>query len=153
MSWFTKLQPHSHTYHTVAFDPSYATIYSDKTDKNYHRVAFEKCECGHRRITFGTDSYGCHSHKGITHAKHAWIEQHKLVITSDANIYDDNYQMTSAPGQIQQWEFKPITGVQQIVNSLRDDQEFQKLQSHNLVAAAFEQLETMIKLHENIDTE
>ena len=150
MGWFTQIIPHSHTYNVVAFDHGYHTTYGDCDEKTYHHITFSKCDCGHRKVTVTPDRT---QHGPITRARHAWIEQETLRITSKADVYDDNYQQTDVQTHINTWEYKPITGVQKIVNSLRDDQEFKQLQSHQLVADAFAQLETVIKLHENIDTD
>jgi hypothetical protein len=151
MGWFTRVAPHSHKYNVVAFDRGYYTSYHDSSERTYHHLTFSKCECGHRKVDVTSSRP---DHGPITHATHAWVEQKILWLTDKSDVYDDNYQQTKVGTHLGKWEYNLITGVQKIVNILRNDQEFKKMvDDHSMVNDAFEQLEVVIKLHENIDTD
>jgi hypothetical protein len=152
---FNKPVLHKHVFQVVAFDHGYKTLYTDVEGESpkCHHLTFSKCDCGERQMTESeTTRRGKYEtpHAGITTAENLWVIKGIMKISSDADVYDDDYSMTASTG-LNTWEYKPITGVDKIIKLLQDDSEFQELcKEHPNVDTAFDNFEAIVKLHENI---
>lgn len=147
---------HRHHWQVVAFDPGYCTRLTDRDNEQiYHQVTFQKCRCGQRRMVIEKDGSGIGSadrHKTLNKAKHLWVETGRLQITDEADVYDPDYVMTSpAKHSVRYWDYKPVTEVDKIIRMLKASDEFKELCKHQMVEDAFGELETVIKMLENID--
>jgi hypothetical protein len=95
---------------------------------------------------------GAARHKTLNKAKHLWVEVGDLQISDDAEVYDEGYRMISHPQQqVRVWRYKPVTEIDKILNMLRNTDEWKNLSKHQMVDDALGELETVIKLHENVD--
>lgn len=152
--WFKS--KHKHIFHVVAFDYGYYTthVQTDTDDIDiYHHITFQKCSCGKRQFEYLKGGREAMGHRGITKARLLWEEKGKLQLTKLADVYDDNYSCTKQYSDSGIWEYQPITEIGKIMNMMRDNEEFQELcTDHQMVEDAWGELETVIKLHENIDT-
>ncbi len=149
---------HRHRWEVVAFDSGYSTSFPNGDDQDdlkvYHMVTFQKCLCGARRMEVEDRSYigSAERHKGLVKAKYCWVESGGLQITTQADVYSPDYEKVKSLGpNIDYWEYKPVTEVGKILNQLKNNEEFQDLCKNQMVDDAFGELETTIKLHENID--
>jgi hypothetical protein len=151
MSWFTKVV-HKHTWYVVAFDSGYSTNYTDTKDNQGHQLTFSACDCGCRKIA-GNENRPANNHVGVIRAMHSWIENNKLFLSDQGDIYNDDYQCTTMPvvGAVGTYEYLPITGIDKIMKSLKADSDFIQLHNNNqLVQDALAEFETVIKLHEGL---
>ena len=152
---FRKPVLHKHKFYVVAFDSGYKTTYPDIEGQSpkCHHLTFSKCDCGERKMTESdTTKRGKYAspHIGITKSENLWVIKGILKLSSDADVYDDDYSVT-ATGGLDTWKYKPVTGVDKILKLLQDDSEFQELcKEHPNVDTAFGQFEAIVKLHENI---
>ena len=148
MNWFKKAL-HIHTWHVIAFDDGYNTTYDEPNiQPTAHHLTFLKCDCGARKIT-GNEVGHASRHSGVIKAGHAWVESNELMISPQASVYNDDYQPSTSP--IGKYSYRPLTGIQRIIASLKADEEFSKLHHDNkLVADALAEFETIIKLHEGL---
>lgn len=142
----------------VAYDRGYHTTYTDESSL-YHQVEFLECmDCGENRhvsinANFSKREQGVGKrHSSIVAAKHDWIERKRLNLTSKSDIYDDNYACTEPMTvKVRCWEYRPVTEMEKILIMLQENDEFQELCKNQMVADAFGELETVIKMHEGID--
>lgn len=138
-----------HDLRTVAFDSSFHTIYSDTKNKRNYHVKWFKCKhCGERSFDRG----GAERHSGIEQVRNRWLEQDRITLTSEGEVYDENYQIVNNPGPNQWAEYRlnPVTDVDRLLRMLADSPEFQELLKHQMVADAFGELETVVRMHENV---
>ena len=144
---------HRHKWHVVAFDAGYLTTYTEGGKSN-HQLTFEKCRCGKRRMVYHDSGYALDAarrHDKITKAKHCWVETGRLRISNEAEVYDPDYEMVSDPNHsVRYWDYKPITEVGLILKKLKTNEEFQEMLQHKMIADAFGELETVIKMHEKL---
>ena len=147
-NWF-----HKHKFHVVAYDHGYHTSYTDTDTKTYHHATFSKCDCGARKfdIEKSTGYSGTNTHGGLMRAKHAWLEKNELRITDKSDVYDDNYTLIDSSRSMYIYAYQPVTGVEKILNLLKNNDEFGELRKHQMIDDAFVQLETVIKMHENLE--
>ena len=152
MSWFSKRPPrHTHEWSVAAFDPGYTTTNGGENSQKHH-LQFETCDCGERRLTGASHSPASY-HTGIIKAKHRWKETNKLLLSDEADIYNNDYQCTQPPtgSKLGTYEYLPQTGIQKIISVLKSDVEFVELHNnHTLVAEAFAEFQTVVKLHEGL---
>jgi hypothetical protein len=138
----------------VAYDWGYCTKYEGDDKKESHHLTYTICrECGKNRHVSGKPAH-LMIHAAMNNSILLWKENGMLALTSKCNIYDENYESTSPSHfEIKTWKYKPMTGVGRILKTLEDDPEFIELStSHAMVADAFGELETVIKLHEGMNT-
>jgi len=137
----------------------------EKVRCNY--VSFEKCQCGKRRVRFMLDRYRVQSGKdkrigkyyaSINISEVLWREKDQLHISWDAHLFDHDYSLVSDPGAPSRvLKYQPVTKTAEIVQMLKDCNEFKAICRYPMVndaleelEAAISQLEVAIKLHENI---
>lgn len=150
MIFFGPKKCRKHEYNVVAFDSSFYTQYTDTEQKRQHHLRWLRCKhCGQRHM----ETDGATRHRGVEQAKNRWVEQNIVWLTAEGEVYDPDYECVTPPtaSTMGTFKFKPITGTQRLLNQLRDDPEFRKLCHHQMVADAFGELETVVKMHENID--
>ena len=85
-------------------------------------------------------------------AKHAWIEKNELRLTASSDVYNDDYVKISSSVALDVYKYQPVTEVGKILNLLKASDEFTELRKHTMIDDAFGELETVIKMHEGIDT-
>jgi hypothetical protein len=139
-----------HDWRTVAFDASFHTQYSDVNTKKLHHIRWLKCKhCDERSFDRSTAK----EHRGVEQVRNRWLEQNRIAITQEGEVYDDDYQLASpsTAKNFAEFHYQPITEVDKILRMLADNAEFQELCKHQMVADAFGELETVVKLHENLD--
>jgi len=145
---FSKEKKCKHDWKNVAYDCGFNTTYTDTQRTEYHDVYWTKCKlCGERGFDRPRDSL---NHKSLTKAKMRWIELDMITGTKEIEVYDENYQLYNQSSNI--YKFQPMTGTQRILKYLKNDSEFKDLcNNHKMIKDAFGELETAVKLHENID--
>lgn len=147
--WFlNRTKGCKHDYKTVAYDCGFKTNFTDTSEVIKHHLFWKKCsKCGDR--TFEHDSK---KHAGVTQVKLRWIECNKIVGTTELDVYDPDYSQKLKNQNWMSYEYKPMSGIECLMNHLKTDQEFRELYNkHQMVQDAYDELETVIKMHENID--
>jgi hypothetical protein len=103
--------------------------------------------CGKRSFDRG----GAERHTGVEKVYNRWIEQNTITVSVIGEVYHKDYHLTKVdPGKWQTYEYKRVTGVDQLLALLKADSEFQELLKHQMVADAFGELETVVRMHENV---
>lgn len=147
---------HRHRWQLVAWDPGYHVQDEAGTKRHFH-LSFEKCKCGARRLKTAKkphEYYDVENHKGAARAKARWETSGDMNASDEADVFDPDYVMVQQGNGINVWKYKPTSGVEKILKLLKNDPEFQTLcEKHSMVDDAFGELETVIKMHENIDTD
>jgi len=154
-NWF-----HRHKFYVVAYDHGYYTTYTDSGTKTFYHSLFSKCDCGCRTFQVKKSSkYSpssaytqAESRGGLMRAKHAWIEKNELRLTASSDVYNDDYVKISSSVALDVYKYQPVTEVGKILNLLKASDEFTELRKHTMIDDAFGELETVIKMHEGIDT-
>jgi hypothetical protein len=141
---------HKHNWKTVAIDTSngWSRInrwgQSDERVSFTHIIKFKECSCGARIIEAVDPSedgreFAMNDHSAIALQKAIWEDSGKITGYSDAGItwVDPKYA--------------PLQGFDAHVTAMKADPVIkQMLDDHSMVKDAVEQLEVVIKLHENI---
>ena len=152
-NWF-----HRHKFYVVAYDHGYHTTYTDTENKVFHHSTFLKCDCGCRTFhvkkssKYSSVNLDTDTHGGLMRAKHAWIEKDELRLTASSDVYNDDYVKISSSVALDVYKYQPVTEVGKILNLLKASDEFTELRKHTMIDDAFGELETVIKMHEGIDT-
>jgi hypothetical protein len=145
---------HKCKWHVIAFDHGYQTTFSDSATREKHNLTFSRCECGNRKMT-GNEFGSASRHSSITKSMHRWVEMNILQLTDESSIFNMDYTCVrpATSTDVGTWYFRPLTGIEKLIKQLKQDAEFIALSEANqLVEDAFNEFETVVKLHENIDT-
>ena len=134
-----------HNWITVAFDEYKAknATYGDQAVQ----VSFQKCTRTHQRRVLTKGIKRPHS---LNIAVAAWVDHNYLLLKTDGDVIDDDYSK-SPKGISGRYDFRPLNGIEEMVEALRNDPKFKKVSNHQMVADAMEELETVIKMHENLE--
>ena len=144
---------HTHNWKTVAIDTSNGWSRSKIGGKRgerirfAHIIKFKECSCG-ARIIEAVDP----TEEGREFA----IDRHGDIALQKA-IWEDSGKITGYDDGTITWvdsKYAPLQGFDAHLTAMKADPVIkQMLDDHSIVNDAFEQLETVIKLHENIDTD
>ena len=144
---------------TVAFDDGFSST-SAYGSKIRHQLEFRLCRITGERdlridinLSRDTRELG-RRHSGINKAKHKWIENGVLLLSDSAQVYNDDWECTIKPTDksLGRWDHKPLTTVEQHLRNMKRCEEFRKLiAEHQMVADAYGEFETAVKLHSGID--
>jgi len=136
-----------HEYATVAYDAAFVTIFKDRADMHHH-LRWKKCRlCGDRSF----DHDHAYKHTGVERVNNHWIENGVIMGTAKLEVYDEDYTLVSRPTSgFEVWKYKQLTGVEKLINQLKEDGEFKELLKNQMVKDAMDELETIIQLHTNL---
>lgn len=138
---------YEHDWSIVAFDTGYYTSYKDAAD-DHHHLRWKECK---KCKTRGFDDGNVRYHSGIQNAMHSWIEQKRIRITQSGNLYfPEDYQRIKKGKAIDTYAYKPLVGIEKFLFTMKNDEEFKELLKQHMVKEAFEEFETVVKLHENL---
>lgn len=150
---------------TLAFDTGYKTEFkmsdgsNSRTDQ-YH-LSYKEClKCGKRFVKGASWDLKIvaseRQHAGVQKSKLFWIDHNQLLLTPDSVIFEPTKFVISTDqpklSGVTLWSRSGTTDIDQIFDELRTNKTFAKYVQHHMVADALNQLETVTKLHENIDT-
>lgn len=156
MSWFKPKIVHKHDWKTVAFDVGYTTKFSDEGTPRRHHISFQECNCGKRQTTSDDSGYTLSAgerHTALSKARKLWEHAGKLKLSDEADLYDDEFEMTSDPTRsLRLWERNPIKDdVDAQMRVLKKLPSFVEMCKHSGIEEAFGKLEVQIELHRNIE--
>lgn len=148
---------------TICFDPGCSTSSNGVEIDHYveyHHVEYRLCRItGERDVLTNTAQSQsikemAARHPSLVKAKHLWVERGELLVSKDAIVYDDDWECVVKPtdNSMGKWEYKPLTTVEQHLRNLERCAEFCELiAEHQLVADAYGEFETAVKLHSGLD--
>lgn len=150
MKWF-----HKHNWRVVAYDQGMSTTFG-KQIKHKHSVSYRRCDCGKREVVIDEhDSFKrsmAVNHPTINKARHMWLERDELMLTDEGAVFYDDYVCVPSPSgrAIHTWKRQPITGIDKIIKTLKEDPDYVALSKHSMVTDALDQFEIAVKLHTNL---
>ena len=141
---------HKHNWKTVAIDTSNGWNRTKPGGKKGERISFthiikfKECVCGARTITSADPT---EQSREFAMCRHEDIALQKV-------IWEDSGKITGYADDTITWvdsKYAPLQGFDAHLTAMKADPEIEKmLDDHSMVNDAFEQLETVIKLHSNI---
>lgn len=143
---------------TVCFDDGCHTNIND--GKIEHHVEYRLCLItGERDVRTDTAQSRriqevAAKHNSLIKARHYWIERGELLISNNAVVYNDDWTCVkpATDTSLGKWVYKPLTTVEQHLRNLERCAEFRELVAeHQMVADAYGEFETAVKLHSGLD--
>lgn len=136
-----------HKWATVAFED-----YSDSLNETNY-ANYQKClKCGKRRFYLERNANRNASRLKI--AASAWINYNYIYVSRNGLVIDDDYvKVSQEQFSGDRYNYMPINNLDEALKAISNDEKYRKVKNHHMVAAAMEELKTVIKMHENIDNE
>jgi hypothetical protein len=143
----------------ICFDDGMTTSLGDDI-KIEHHVEYRLCRItGERDVRIDVNNHKSARERSLRHgtivkAKHQWIENGILLASNKAHIFDKDWVCVEKPTStsLGKWEYKPLTTVEKHLRNMERCDEFRKLiEEHQMIADAYGEFETAVKLHSGID--
>jgi len=145
---------------TVCFDPGCSSIDDIDGVEVYHHVEYRLCLITGERDVRTNTAHPSHiqemaaRHKSLVNAKHLWIERGELLVSICATVYNDDWECVrkATDTDLGKWVYKPLTTVEQHLRNLERCAEFHELiTEYQIIADAYGEFKTAVKLHSGID--
>jgi len=135
-----------HTWITVAMDQY--TSRGAKLSEIPRQIKFCQCaKCKTRKVLRAGLSERSATY-ALNVAAKAWQDHNYILMSSSGRIISDDFRPSKMDSV--RYNYRPLNSIEEMIEALRKDPKYKKVSNHEMVADAMEQLETVIKMHENL---